>query len=250
LLPHVKKKVGTLRRTVELTTARNSVYAEGVAALQTSILQLGFQGGRASMVVMITSALPFEGKSTTATALAALIASSGKRVLLIDADLRAPRLHQMFGITTARGLTDCLEPGRDLNDSIYRDHKTAISLLPAGPPCKDPQSVLRCGAFRDALEAWRQTYDFIVVDSPPVLPVSDARVLAPIVDYCVMVVRWGRTRWTSIAQALRSVEESGGTAAGIVISDVDLNLLATYEFADAEVYGRPNRRYIAAAAGR
>src|SRR5262249_1463214 len=157
-----------------------------------------------------------EGKSTTATALAAAIAKSNKRVLLIDADLRAPKLHRAFGMTRASGLTDCRDSQHRLDESVRVDRRTGISFLAAGAPCSNPQNILRSREFGDALALWRQAYDFILIDTPPVFAVSDARILGPVVDYCVFVTRWGKTRLKSAMHAVRLLEESGVDVAGTV----------------------------------
>jgi capsular exopolysaccharide synthesis family protein len=243
LVPDLGRRVRSLRRIVETINGSSSTFTEAMAGVYASVAQLAFRGPQPCLVLMISSALPLEGKSTTATALAAIIASFGKRVLLVDGDLRAPRLHQAFGLKLDRGLTDCLLPNRALNDSIHFDAVSGISLLPAGPPHPRPQNVLGSSALREALEGWRTYYDFIVFDTPPVLPVSDARVLGPMIDYCVFVARWGKSRWSATLHGLRLMEDSGIEVAGIVVSRVDVAQLATYEFADSDVYGKSYRRY-------
>jgi Mrp family chromosome partitioning ATPase len=167
-------------------------------------------------------------------------------VLLIDGDLRAPRLHQAFGLSTNRGVTDCLEPAHDPNHSIHVDQTTGISVLTAGPPLREPQNALRSQRLVDAIEEWRASYDFILVDSPPVLPISDARILVPLTDYSIFVVQWRETRWATAMHALRLLQDSGAQLAGAVVSKVDVKQLATYQFADSEIYGRAYRRYLPA----
>ena len=198
-------------------------------------------------MLLVTSCLPFEGKTTTAVALAAKMASAGKRVLLIDGDLRAPRLHQAFGLSTNRGLTDCLEATHDPSHSIQVDQATGISVLTAGPPLKEPQNALRSQHLADASEEWRASYDFVLIDSPPVLPIADACILAPLTDYSIFVVHWRKTRWAAAMHALRLLQDSGAELAGVVVAKVDVKQLATYEFADSEIYGRAYRRYLPAA---
>jgi polysaccharide biosynthesis transport protein len=221
----------------------NSVFSESIGSVFTSIMELADRE-RSALVLLVTSSLPFEGKSTTVTALASKAASAGKRVLLIDADLRAPRLHRAFNITTERGVTECLDPSHDLGDSIYVDPKTGIEVLAAGPRHPAPQNVLRSPRLREAIETWRTLYDFILVDSPPVLPIADARILVPMTDYCVFVTQWRKTRWSAALHAITLLRESGARLAGIVVSKVDVKQLATYGFADSAAYGRSYRQYL------
>ena len=261
LVPDAGRHVATLKRAIDYVTETRSAYSEAIEAVHTSVLARGFKGSTSSMVLMIASALPFEGKSTTAAALAAAIAKSDKRVLLIDADLRAPKLHRAFGVTRAWGLSDCEDAfpraapssGRArrkrqhrLDEAIHVDRQTGISFLAAGSACSNPQKVLRSWEFQEALTVWRETYDFILIDTPPVFAVSDARTLGPAVDYCVFVARWGKTRLKSVSHAVRLLEESGVDVAGIIISRANVKRLATYEFADSEVYHRAYHRYLTA----
>jgi Mrp family chromosome partitioning ATPase len=95
----------------------------------------------------------------------------------------------------------------------------------------------------ELIEEWRTSYDFIVIDSPPVLPISDARILAPLSDLCLFVTRWRKTHWKVAQHALAILGESGARLAGVVVSKVDVKQLATYGFADSQVYGREYRRY-------
>jgi polysaccharide biosynthesis transport protein len=255
LVPDAGRHVVTLKRTLDYVTETRSAYSEAIEAVHTSMLARGFKGSTSSMVLMITSALPFEGKSTTAAALAAAIAKSDKRVLLIDADLRAPKLHRAFGVTRAWGLADCTDSQhqsrrgrrkRRLDDTILVDRQTGISFLAAGSACSNPQKVLRSREFQEALTVWREIYDFILIDTPPVFAVSDARILGRAVDYCVFVARWGKTRLKSVSHAVHLLEESGVDVAGTIISRVNVKRLATYEFADSEVYHQAYHRYLTA----
>jgi capsular exopolysaccharide synthesis family protein len=194
-------------------------------------------------VLLFASALPSEGKSTTVTALAALMAHTGKRVLLIDADLRASMLHQAFESNCIRGVTDCLDATCDLDAAIQVDSRTGVSLLAAGPYDPRSQNILRSPRLYEAIEAWRRSFDYILIDTPPVLPISDARILVPMVDRCVLVVRWGKTRWASVTHALRQLAEAGAEIAGVIVSQVDVTQLSRYDFADSDAYGISYRRY-------
>ncbi len=243
IVPDLGKQGKSLKRALLASTDQTGpAFSESLGAIFTSVLELE-QRDQSSLVLLVTSALPWEGKSTTAVALAAKMANAGKRVLLIDADLRAPRLHHAFGISTSPGLTECLDSSKDTRDAIHYDPRTGIAFLPAGARHSEPQNVLRSPRLFDSINTWRASYDFIVVDAPPVLPISDARILAPLTDFCIFVTRWRTTRWTVAMHALRLLRDSGVRLSGIVISKVDIKQLSTYEFADSEVYGRSYRRY-------
>lgn len=243
IVPDLRRRRSTLR--YALATQRqqkNAFFSEAMGSIFTSVMALPHRHSSAT-VLLITSSLPFEGKSTTVAALAAKIARAEKRVLLIDADLRAPRLHRAFGIKNDRGLSECLEPASCLNDAIYFDAKTGISVLTAGPHHPEPQNVLRSQRLLEFIDKSRASYDYILIDSPPVLPISDARILVPLSDFCIFVARWRKTRWSAATHALELLRESSARIAGIIISKVDVNQLATYGFADSQIYGRDYRRY-------
>jgi capsular exopolysaccharide synthesis family protein len=236
---------GALQRALVASATPNaSAFSESIGSIFTSVMELG-QREQACQVLLVTSSLPFEGKSTTATALAAKIASANKRVLLVDGDLRAPRLHRAFGIANAHGLTECLSASQDPSESIHADLETGISVLTAGPRHSSPQNLLRSPAFAAAIRKWRSFYDFILIDSPPVLPISDARIVVPLTDYCIFVTHWRKTKWSTAIRALTLLRESGANIAGIVVTKVNVKQLATYGFADSDVYDRAYHRYYA-----
>jgi capsular exopolysaccharide synthesis family protein len=173
------------------------------------------------------------------------MASAGNRVLLIDCDLRAPRLHRAFGITNSHGLSDCIQSSADLDSIVNVDAPTGISFVPAGRSRVDPQKVLSSQQLCDAIEQWRSAYDFILIDAPPVLPISDARILLPLTDYCIFVAQWRKTRWSAAMHGLRLLRESGARLAGVVLSSVDIRAYGAYGFADSESYGPAYERYAA-----
>lgn len=244
IVPDMGGRLGTLANVVAATERpSNTLFAESVSSIFTSLVELA---GReeSALVLLITSSLPFEGKSTTAVALAARMASAGKRVLMIDADLRAPQLHRAFGLSTVQGLADVVDPSLDLDDAVHMDQDTKISVITAGSAHADPQNVLRSPKFAESLARWREQYDFIVIDSPPVLPISDARILVPLTDYCVFVTHWRKTRWNVAQHALQLLRDSGAQLAGIVVSKVDIKKAASYGFGDSAAYGSAYRRYL------
>jgi capsular exopolysaccharide synthesis family protein len=198
----------------------SEAFSDSIAALRASLIRLIPQEKPNCLVLLFASALPFEGKSTTAAALAASIASSG-RVLLIDCDLRSPTLHRAFGVSSERGLSNCLDEETSLDSLIQVDPISGVSLLAAGPHHPRPLDILCSGRLRTAIEGWRKSFDFILIDAPPVLAVPDAQVLVPLSDYCVFVVRWGKTGWEPINRGLRLLTEAGARIAGMAVSRVD-----------------------------
>jgi capsular exopolysaccharide synthesis family protein len=212
-------------------------FADSVTSLHAAIWTLAAGHGPGCMVLLFTSALQAEGKSTTAAALGASMAASGMRVLLIDADLRSPTLHRRFKLDLMPGLLDCIGLSVHPANLIQHDAVTGVDLLAAGDHHEGPLPVLGSARLRNMIESWRTEYDVILLDAPPILAVGDARLLAQVADYTVVVARWGQTRWSALNHAIRLLVEGGARIAGVVVSRVNVKQLATYDYADARIYG-------------
>ena len=144
--------------------------------------------------VLVTSALPKEGKSFTASNLAqVLVRQHGRRVLLIDADLRGPRLHMMLGTTSSPGLADYLQGGSDEFSIMQRGPMENLFFIPSGREISDPAELVANGRLKLLLQRVEALFDWIIIDSPPAVPVSDASVLAKACDGVLMVVRSNAT---------------------------------------------------------
>jgi succinoglycan biosynthesis transport protein ExoP len=181
-------------------------------------------------VLMVTSALPKDGKSIFASSLARNAAAAGWRVLLIDCDLGCPTLARLFGLQSAPGLREILA-GDSLGDTNSYMHEPApgLSVITAGRTGGDPQELLASRSMVALLGAVRTRYDLIVLDTPPVLPVADALVLAPQVDATLMVVRWEKTPRTAARDALRLLHESRARMMGAVMTRVSRRTAAISE---------------------
>jgi capsular exopolysaccharide synthesis family protein len=221
----------------------SEAFSDSIAALRASLVPLASQSASNCLVLLFASALQAEGKSTTVAALAASIASSGDRVLLIDADLRSPTLHKAFGACAAPGLSNGLDPDVGFDSLIQIDSRSGVSLLTAGSHHPRPLDVLTSARFHEAISKWRNSFDFILIDAPPVLGLADARVLVPSADYCVFVVRWGKTGWEAINHGLRLLTEAGAKIAGVAVSRINSKEFAAEGFPGAEFYSRFYREH-------
>jgi capsular exopolysaccharide synthesis family protein len=170
------------------------------------------------------------------------MSKSGYRVLVIDADLRAPTLHHPFGALRDSGLADLFNSDVDLDGLIQCDPVSGVFLLPAGRSSCRPIDVLSSARLRAAIKNWRHSFDLILIDGPPVLSVPDTRLLVPYIDYCVFVARWGKTGWESVNQALLLMIEAGARIAGITVSRVNVKEMERYGFIDPMLYGYPYTR--------
>jgi capsular exopolysaccharide synthesis family protein len=197
-------------------------------------LQMADVAGRPK-VVLITSALPEEGKTFFSVALARSVARAGGRSLLVDCDLRRPSIAATLGIAAQPGL-GALVAGQRAADLVQRDEASGIDVITAVALRDNVQSIVSSEALRALLADAREQYDIIVLDSPPVLAVVDSRVMSLMADATVMVVRWRRTPRVLVLQALKQLRVYGARVAGVVITQANLRSLAASEGSHAYVY--------------
>jgi capsular exopolysaccharide synthesis family protein len=171
--------------------------------------------------VLVTSAGALEGKSTAAANLAAAMAQGGLAVALIDADLRRPILHRVFQTPNDQGLTALLMQGLDsLNGCVQQTNVANLGVLPAGPTPLNPSELLGSERMHRLIDTLKQKYDMVILDSPPVLGVADASVLAPQVDVVVLVVDAGKTRREAGQSAVETLTQVGGNILGVVLMNL------------------------------
>lgn len=169
-----------------------------------------------SNIIAITSCEPGEGKSTIIANLAVSLAQSGKKVLLIDCDLRKPTIHKKFGISNSSGLTSLLLKESTLEEAIYKVDIPNLGLIPSGPVPPNPSEILGSKKMGKILEDLRNYFDIILLDSPPVLVVSDLHVLASTLDGILLVATYGVTEKNAILRAKESILKVGGKVLGVV----------------------------------
>ena len=213
-----------------------SRYAEALREVLTGLLlRRAGEGEPASRarVVLVTSALPNEGKSTLTLSLARAAAAEGLRVMVIDADLRKPALHDLVGLKPGAGLVEVLRREVPLADALATDPRLPLKLLPGSKRLSQPTRLLGPDGIGALLTALRPSFDLILVDSAPLVAVVDAKLLAKLADAVLFVVRYGSTRRDFCDSALRGLRESGAAVAGAVLSQVDLRRHARSGAGDA-----------------
>ena len=216
--------IASSKEAVELVTQvrPQSQMAESYRALRTSLLLSNL--GAPPKVIMITSALPQEGKTTTSINCAVVLAQKGIRVLLIDADLRRPSIHKTLGMGPRSGLSNVLTGSATLQQTITRSPVLPnLSILPAGTPPPNPAELLASTNMRDVLEELRGQYDHIVVDTPPTLSVTDAVVLSPRADAIVLVIRSGHTTKQALRRSRDILMQVNAKVSGVLLNAVDLS---------------------------
>jgi succinoglycan biosynthesis transport protein ExoP len=197
-----------------------SEISEAYRTLRTSILLS--TAGQAPQVLVFTSALPQDGKTMTSVNLAFIMAKQGKRVLLIDADLRRPCVHKAFGIRPEMGLSNVLSGGAKWQDVVQPTVEPNLFLIASGPLPPHPSELLGSGMMQDMIREWRKEYDHIILDSPPVLSVTDAVLLSVQADAVTLVIRSGQTTMGAVRNATDLLLHVKAPLRGIVLNAFDL----------------------------
>jgi len=198
----------------------HSVLAESFRSLRTSILQSSTVSR--PQVLLVTSTQPGEGKTSTAINLALALAQRGERVLLIDGDLRKPEISSTLGLTNTKGLSKVLAKACRLGEAIERPSLSPnLWALPAGKRPQNPAELLSAPNMEQLLQELRRHFDHLVIDSPPVLLVTDAAVLSKFVDGVLLVVESGVTSRNAVLRAYKTLETSGARILGTVVNKMD-----------------------------
>jgi succinoglycan biosynthesis transport protein ExoP len=194
-------------------------------------------------VVGVTSALPNEGKSTVATALAQLTAHSGARVLLIDCDLRNPDISRKLAPNANLGLIDVVTNKASFEEAIWTDQSTNLAFLPVVTESRliHTNEILASDAMKQLFEKLRNSYDYIVVDLSPLAPVVDVRATTNLIDSYLFVIEWGRTHIDVVKHSLNSAREVSDNIFGVVLNKADVNMLGRYQSYHGKYYH--NRYY-------
>lgn len=169
--------------------------------------------------ILVTSAAPSEGKSLTVANLAVVYAQQGKKILLIDADLRKPTVHYTFRLDNLTGLSTVLVGEEEFTEVIQDSDIENLSVLTSGPIPPNPSELLGSKRMEQFLEDASQFYDVIIIDSPPVLAVADAQILANVVDGSLLVVRSGQTEYEAAEKAKEALERTTSKLLGAVLND-------------------------------
>lgn len=230
------------KEAVELVTQSRpqSQMAESYRALRTSLLLTSL--GAPPKTILVTSALPQEGKTTTSINTAIVLAQKGTRVLLIDADLRRPSIHKTLGMGPRTGLSNVLTGNATLQQATVRSSLLpSLFVLPAGTPPPNPAELLASGNMKDVLAELREQYDHIVVDTPPTLSVTDAVVMSTRADAVVLVIRSGQTTKQALRRARDLLMQVNARVSGVLLNAVDLTSPDYYYY--YEYQGKYGSRY-------
>lgn len=211
--------------------------------LRTIALRAGAAGPAPVKVLLVTSSVSGEGKSTAASSLARMLALSGRRVMLIDGDLRAPTMHKVLGLRRNRGLAEFIQEGLGLDEVVQRDEASGCDVIAAGHCRGASADVLSSLRMQELIGHLAIAYDTVIIDSPPVLAVCDAHILARMADRTLMMVRWKSTQMSTLVSALQRLSDDSVPVDGIVLSQVDGKKYSVYGYSDSEIFSSGFRKY-------
>jgi succinoglycan biosynthesis transport protein ExoP len=217
-----------------------SAFAEGFRSIK---LAVDISGSiRDQKVIGVTSTLPNEGKSTVSSNFAQSIALAGKKVLLVDGDLRNPTLTRALVGDAKAGWREVLAGNADLANTVCLDGETNLAFLPAviGRRSAYTNEVLASDAFRVLVDNLRSIYDYVIIDFPPLAPVVDVRAALHVVDSFLYVVEWGKTSKSLVERQLAVAQELHERLLGVVLNKTNVKLFQRYEttgYYDKQYYG-------------
>lgn len=242
LLPRVSKLASVGKAPHEYILANpKSAFAEGIRTLYTNILLTDV--AKRPKVILITSALPREGKTSVSLSLARLMAMVGHRVIIVDCDLRKPSVHKELGLEPGVGLVDCLTSGTRFEDVIEEDEVSGVHVMRAGTPIRNSPEQLDSVQMQKLLRTLSRKYDLVVLDSAPLLAVSDTLFVSRLADKTVFLVRWAQTGRAAATLALKQILAAQADVAGVMLTMVDIKANARYGYGDSGTYHGDLKRY-------
>ena len=226
LIPAVNRLHGDSAIERIVTEHPKGTIAEAYRTIRTNIL---FSTDKASKQLVVTSAGPGEGKTSTAVNICEVMATAGDRVLLIDADMRRPRIHKIFDLDNV-GLSNYLTGNAEIEDIIHKSETETMSIIPAGPIPPNPVELLNNPRLAELLKAVGSKFDRIIIDMPPVVAVTDAAILARQSDAVIFVVHGGKAHRDIVKRGVEDLNKIGAHISGVILSNVDIFKATYYDY--------------------
>jgi len=220
VLPKPASLTSGVEEPISTAIQTNPTFVESFRSLRTSIL---LSACPVPKLILITSALPGEGKTTTSVNLGATLASLGSKVVVVDCDMRRPACHRATAVENKPGFVQALTGSVKLAEAILPVPGVAnLSVIPCGPVPPNPAEILSSPSTAEALRTLRQEFEYVLVDSPPLLSVADSRILATVTDAVALVVRAHSTPYNIVRRARTLLYEAGARILGVALNDVDV----------------------------
>jgi len=242
LLPRLSKLVtmGSAPHEFVLTHPE-SAFAEGIRTLYTNVLLTDV--ANRPKVVLITSALPREGKTAVSLSLARLMAMVGNRVIIVDCDLRRPSVQKELGFEPGEGLVECLTSEIQIEDVVKEDKASGVHVMGAGRSIHNCPEQLDSVQMQKLLRTLARRYDLVILDTAPLLAVSDTLFLSRLADKTVFLVRWAQTRRAVVSLAVKQLMDAQADLAGVFLTMVDVKANAKYGYSDSNLYHGVLKKY-------
>lgn len=203
-----------------------SALAESFRSLRTSLLLSNVDNP--PQVVLVTSSIPGEGKSTTSLLLARTSVALGRKVVIVDCDLRRSTIHDTIGISNDASVVDVLAGRMTLEEAIYTDEISGLDIMPAKPTAASSIDLLSSEHFQQLVETLRDRYDMVILDSAPILAVSDALVVGNLADAVLYIVKWDDTPKAAVSNGIQSMLDANLKIAGVVLNQIDMKKSSSY----------------------
>ena len=211
---------------------------EAYRSLRTALLLS--HSGNPPQAILVTSALPGEGKSTTVANIAVALAQTGSRTVIIDLDMRQPKLAEAFGISAEQGMSTFLSGNSDISSQIHETGVPNLFLVPSGPKAPNPGELISSEQMFTGLLLVRESFTYVVIDSPPILELSDALAASPHVDGVILVAKGAKTSRKTVQQAANSLLQVGAKLFGVLVNDVDVDKAGHGDYGYASSYFDPH----------
>jgi succinoglycan biosynthesis transport protein ExoP len=229
------------RRPAPPLQPKNTAFEHAIRNVQLKLLS--FDGRSNSRVVLVTAALPDEGKTWVAISLAVSLAADGFSVALVDCDLHRPSVHRIFDGPRGPGLTDYFAGSAALDEIVHFDGGSGVTYIPSGIALSKEGRRITSDRLRPLIHRLGEKYAFIILDSAPVLAVSETMLLSQIAQKAILVVKWGSTPPAIVRHAAAQLLEAGGAEIAVLLTMVDAKRAAKYGDAVAGVYKRLAKYY-------
>lgn len=219
-------------------TAPRSSFSEAIKTLRTNVMFMA--PDEPPEVILMTSPGPGEGKTLSSLNMAIALAQSGEETIVVDSDMRRPRIHKALGIDDEPGMSQILTEDLDLDDAIAESPvEEGPDVLTCGPVPPNPSELLHTERFRDLVDRLRNRYDRVVFDSPPMAAVADALILSHSVDAVLLILRFGQTRQDTLSRSVEQLEAIGAPLLGAVLNDIDESSGYSYAYYYRYRYDEP-----------
>jgi capsular exopolysaccharide synthesis family protein len=238
-IPELDESKGTSRAADRIVSKPMSQFAEAIRGLS-----LGLTLSRVDTppkVIVVTSAVPGEGKTTVAITLARQSAVSGKKVLIIDGDLRHPTIPEAVGLPQPEiGILEALAGKVPVDECLLKDPLTAAMILPCAGKPSNPMDLLASNAMKQLLGKLKNYFDIIIIDSAPVLPVHDTKMMSQLADAFLFVIRWEKTPRDAALSAIRALVDVNAPVVGVVLTRANYDRFQYYShgYQDREGYAK------------